>query len=105
MAITSSVVANTTTTRIFLASGDQAITTIMFCNFDSAISAFLDVYAVASGGVVSTGTQILKYISLPPTETFVMDTEKLILANGDAIWAQTSSTSECVSASVSSVGI
>jgi hypothetical protein len=103
MAITSSVIASTTTTRIFLASGDQAITTIIFCNFDSSTSATLDVYAVSSGGVVSTGTQILKSLSLPATETFVMDTEKLILATGDALWAQSSAA--VVTASVSSVGI
>jgi len=103
MAITSSVMASTTTTRIFLASGDQAITTIIFCNFDSSITATFDVYAVASGGVVSTATQILKSVSLPATETFVMDTEKLILANGDALWGQSSVS--VVTASVSSVGI
>jgi hypothetical protein len=103
MAITSAVIASTTTTRIFLASGDQAITTIIFCNFDSSTAATFDAYAVPSGGVVSTGTQILKSVSLPATETFVMDTEKLILANGDALWAQSSVA--VITASVSSVSI
>ena len=103
MAINSSVIASTTTTRIFLASGDQAITTIIFCNFDSSTAATFDAYAVPNGGVVSTATQILKSVSLPATETFVMDTEKLILANGDALWAQSSVA--VITASVSSVSI
>ena len=104
MAITSAQIESATTTRIFLASGDQAITTILFCNSSDVDDAMIDVYAVGSGGVVSTGTLILKQLSLPSTETFVMDAEKFILANGDAIWAQ-SSVDKAVTSTVSSVSI
>ena len=104
MAITSTLVASTTTTRIFLASGDQAITTIMFCNTDVSHDTLLDVYVVGSGGVVGTATTVLKQLGLPATETFVMDAEKLILSSGDAIYAQATQPF-IVSASVSSVSL
>jgi hypothetical protein len=104
MALTSNRVSSTTTTRIFLAGGDQAITTIIFCNNSEANNTTLDVFAVANGGTVSTGTLILNNLNLPATETFVMDTEKLILGNGDALWAR-ATVDEIVVATVSSVGI
>jgi hypothetical protein len=107
MALTSSKVA-TTGTQIFLAAGDQAITTILFCNTDpNGTTALLDVYAVpynGGTGTVGTGTQILKSLVLPATETFVMDAEKLILGNSDALYA-TSSVNNIVCATVSSVSI
>jgi len=104
MAITSTLVASTTTTRIFLASSDQAITTIMFCNTNLTQDTTLDVYVVGNGGVVGTSTTVLKQLGLPATETFVMDAEKLILGTGDAIYAQADNP-YIVSASVSSVSL
>ena len=104
MAITSNRISSTTTTRIFLASGDQAITTVILCNNNDVSNTTVDVFAVPNGGTVGTGTVILNNLNLPATETFVMDTEKLVLANGDALWAQ-ATVNDIVVATVSSVGI
>jgi hypothetical protein len=103
MALTTTFV-GTNTTEIFQSGNDTAITTVMFCNNNTTVSTSIDVYAVASGGVVGTGTMILRSLSLPPAETFVMDAEKLILSNGDAIWAK-ATVNSIVVATVSSVSI
>ena len=104
MAITSNQITSGDNTRIFLASGDQAITTILFCNTSDVDEAMLDVWAVSQFDIVSTATQILKHLILPPTETFVMDAEKFILSTGDALWAR-SDVDMVVSSTVSSVSI
>ena len=104
MAITSTLVESATTTQIFLAGQDTAITTIMFCNTDDNTEAALDVYVVGSGDVVGASTQVINNLSLPGGETFVMDAEKLILGPGDAIYAQ-ASVDTIISASVSSVSL
>jgi hypothetical protein len=104
MAITSNQIASGDNTRIFLATGDQAITTILFCNTSDVDEAMLDVWAVSQYDIVSTATQILKQLTLPPAETFVMDAEKFILSNGDALWAR-SDVDMVVSSTVSSVSI
>jgi hypothetical protein len=104
MAITSTLVESATTTAIFSATGEQAITTIMFCNTDDMQDAAFDVYVVGNGNVVGASTQVLNNIQLPGGETFVMDAEKLILSNGDVIYAQ-ASVDSIISASVSSVGL
>jgi hypothetical protein len=88
MAITNSSVASTTTTQIFLAANQQAVTTMIFCNISASTAATLNVYVVPYGSNANTNTQILNFIPIPATETFMFDTEKLILENGDAIYAQ-----------------
>jgi hypothetical protein len=88
MAITNSQLASATTTQLFLASAQQAITTMIFCNTDPTIDTTFDVYVVPYGGNANAGTQIMKGVPLPAGETFVLDTERLILETNDAIYAQ-----------------
>ena len=106
MAITNTLILTTTATTVFTAVGDQAITTVMFCNTDPVNTCLLDVHMVPAAGVPTTATTILKSLSLPATETFVMDAEKLILSNGDSIQAQEKAGyNQVVAATVSSVSI
>lgn len=106
MAITNTLILTTTATTVFTAVGDQAITTVMFCNTDLVNTCELDVHIVPAAQVPSTATTILKNLILPATETFVMDAEKLILANGDTIQArETAGYNQVVAATVSSVSI
>jgi hypothetical protein len=105
MAITSTLVLATTATNIFTASGDQAITTVIFCN-TSTSACTLDVFLVPAGQAAASQYTVLKSLTLPSTETFVLDSEKLILANGDSIQAQeTSNNNHATVATVSSVSI
>jgi uncharacterized protein (UPF0333 family) len=102
MALTNVTILSTATTALFSSVGNNAITTIIFCNSGGA-DGTLNVYAVANGGIIGTSTSILSSLPLPAGETFTLDTEKLILSNGDAIYAQ--ATVNTVGATVSSVGI
>lgn len=104
MAISSNQITSADNTRIFLAVGEQAITTILFCNTSEVDTVSLDVWAVGNFDVVSDATLILKKLVLPPTETFVMDAEKFILSDSDALWAK-ADVDLVVSATVSSVSI
>ena len=102
--ITNSKLSNTTTTQVFLASGQQAITTMLFCNVSDVDTALLDVYVVPYGQNAG-GTdpnQVMRAVELPPGETFVLDTERLILEDQDAVYAQTSA-ADTIVCTVSSV--
>jgi|TARA_R110000868_G_scaffold236224_1_gene490245 hypothetical protein len=90
--------------QIYFSTGTNAITTIFFCNSSVVDTAEVTVYAVPNGSVVSTGTMILNSVSLPPTETFVMDNEKLILGPNDTLYA-VSSVNNIVVSTISSVSI
>jgi len=110
MAILNTQVAAAVTTNIFTASTgtDYAITTMILCNTSDTYDAFLDLWAVpygqSAGGIQH---QILKSVKIPTTETFVMDSEKFILSDGDALWARCSplNANLLVNACVSSVTI
>jgi len=89
-------------TEIFSATGQQAITTMIFCNTDPSTDATVDVFVVPDGSNPGQATQTMKALSLPATETFVLDTERLILEDGDTIHAQ-SSVDAIVTVTVSSL--
>jgi hypothetical protein len=59
---------------------------------------------VPNGGTVANSTQIYKNVQIASGDTFVVDMEKLVLANGDTIQA-TASTDNVITATVSYVGI
>jgi hypothetical protein len=108
MTIRNTLIRQASASNVFTASTgtEHAITTVIFCNTNQVYDAYLDVWVVPNGGVPQVGgTQILKSVYIPPTETFVMDTEKLILGSGDAMWAKvdTLDADNQVCATVSSV--
>jgi hypothetical protein len=73
-------------TQVFLADGQQAITTMIFCNITTQTN-LLSVYAVPFGSNADITTQIIQDVEIPAAETFVMDTERLILEDNDSIFA------------------
>jgi hypothetical protein len=81
---------------------EHAVTTMFFCNLSEVSDATINVFITPGGNPVTTGTQVINSLSLPKTETFVFDAEKLILFNGDRISAQ-SSIDQMVVATVSTV--
>jgi hypothetical protein len=92
--------ATTPVSAIFTATFQTAITTVMFCNITTSTDATIKVYAVASGLNPSPSTQVINNVTVPVGETFVLDTERLILDAGDALWA-TASVSNTIVATAS----
>jgi len=94
---------HSTTTQIFSAvNSEQAITTMFFCNTSPTISTTLNLFLLPVGGAAGPSTQVIKSLSLPATETFVFDAEKIILENGESVWAQAAD-DNIVIATISSV--
>jgi hypothetical protein len=88
-------------TPVFLAAGQQAVTTIVACNV-STVTSTLSMFAVPYGGNAGPTTQILNNIVLPPGETFGFDKERFVLEDNDAFYAQ-ASVSNAITVTVSSV--
>jgi|DEB19_MinimDraft_3_1074340.scaffolds.fasta_scaffold01828_4 hypothetical protein len=85
MAITSTVLTNLNTS-IFTSDGSNAVTTAYFCNTGERI-AYLTVHAVPK--TFSPGPTNIIYYQIPIAvkDTYVIDTEKLVLEDGDRIFA------------------
>jgi len=71
----------------YTSSGDSAITTIHVCN-TSAGAIIFDLCIVPSGGTASDSTIAYKTVTVAATDTYIIDTEKLVLGNGDFIAAK-----------------
>lgn len=89
-------------TPIFTADGQQAVTTIIFCNVSNTQTTAVSLFVVPFGGNPGITTQVLNNVSLPPGETFAMDSERFVLENNDVIYA-TSLVENVVCATISSV--
>jgi hypothetical protein len=75
-----------------------------FCNTDATAKTF-DLYAVPSGTTtIDSNVQIYKSVQIQSNDTFVVDMEKIVLANGDTLRAAASANS-AITATVSYVGM
>ncbi len=110
MAVQSVAISNVNT-DLFVSSGNNAITTIMICNkipFDpldpTADQTYLYLHVVANGDGVTDTNLVVNKLLVPAGETVTFDTEKLILANGDKIVANSDLPANLV-ATISSLGL
>ena len=88
-------------TQVFLAAGQQAVTTIVACNV-STVTSTLSMFAVPYGGNPGPSTQILNNVVLPGGETFAFDKERFVLEDNDAFYAK-SSIANAITVTISSV--
>lgn len=101
MAITN-VVLTTTGNTIVTSSGTNVVSVMYFCNNNGSAQTF-NLYAVPSGGIPAANTLIYKSVTIAAGDTFVVDLEKIVLGNGDALVANASANS-AITATASYVG-
>lgn len=90
------------TSNIYVSSGNTVISTMYFCNYGSA-AANLNVYMTGAGSTFSTTANVVyREVQIAAADTFVIDREKLVFANGDYIRANSGGS---ISATINYVGI
>lgn len=93
----------TSASAVFTSSGQNAITTVYLCNY-SGSDVTVTLYAIPSGDSVGNGTMIYKSLPIAAGDTYIIDTERLILNNGDTIQAVCSANTS-VTATVVYLGV
>jgi len=104
MAITNFQVGTSTSVAAFTASGDVAVTVIYICNI-SGSDGDVDVYVVPSAESVGSQHLIYKNLVIRSNDTYIIDTEKLILANGDKIYIAAPDSAGEFTATISTIGL
>jgi hypothetical protein len=105
-----SVLLSTTPANIISGSPSQgeAISCIQACNNTNIAGAAqtitISVYAVPAGYVADATTLIYSEVEITAGDTFIIDQERMVLGDGDAIWAK-ASVNGAIVFTVSSVGI
>jgi hypothetical protein len=77
---------DTTETTVYTSSGNSAITVIYFCNTATGPLS-INVHAVPAGYTASADNLMYYSVQIAPTDTFVIDTERLVLDASDSIVA------------------
>jgi len=95
MAITSAAITTTTTTPVYTSTGSNAITCIVICNlfqFDAGNptnhTTNFYLYAKHGGGSPTNTNLIVNGLPITAGETLSLDQEKLVLENGDELYAK-----------------
>ena len=91
----------------FEATADTAVTSIHLCNITSS-DATIDIYLLPNDGSTTVPTEnnkIYNQLTIPATDSYVIDTEKMILANGDKIYVQNADSTGQVIVTVSTIGL
>jgi uncharacterized Zn finger protein len=89
---------------------DVGITCIQFCNitntsdFEVPMTVNIDVHLVPSGMSPSNQTLIYSKVAITAGDTFIVDQERIVLGNGDALWASVDQSNSVV-CTTSTVGI
>ena len=104
MAITNSLITTGDAANVYVSSGSTAITAIYLTNVDSTARTF-DIYACPSGNIVTPiETRIYSGVQLQTGDTYVIDSEELIMGSGDMIKANTNG-SNAIAMTISYIGI
>ena len=91
----------------FKATQGVAVTTIHLCNITST-DATLNIYVLKSDGSTTVPTEnnkLYNTLTVKAADTYIVDTEKLILANGDKIFIELPDSSGQIIATVSTIGL
>lgn len=89
---------------VYTSTNESAITVMYFCN-TANVAVDFSLYAAPSGtSTIDSSIQLYKDIQITANDTYLLDTEKLILSNGDALYASASANTSIVT-TVSYIGI
>ena len=108
MAITNFQVGTGVATAAYTASADTAVTVIYLCNINTSTpdgDAVVDVYVVPQADSVAEKHKIYTQLEVKGSDTYVIDTEKMILENGDKIYIATPDSTGQVKATISTIGL
>jgi len=88
MALTNTTL-TTAPTALFTSTGTNAVIVMYLCN-TGATPAEFSLYAVPAGATAGASTIIYSQVSLTGSDPYVLDTERLLLNNGDSVWGSAS---------------
>ena len=90
-------------TTLYTSNNSSAITAVYLMN-DNASAVTVQVHVVLNGGTASSANKIIKDLTIAAGDTYIVDTERLILDNGDTIQAA-ASTGSVLHATISYIGV
>ena len=104
MAITNFQVAATTGTEAFEATADTAVTVIYITNKTDG-DGTVDVYVTPNGVSATANHLVYSQLTIKARDTYIIDTEKMILESGAKIWIAAPDSAAQFNATISTIGL
>ena len=109
MAITQKICNSTlgVTGHVLEATTSLAVTSMHLCNITSTDST-VNVYILPSDGSTtapSENNKIYNAVTIKATDTYIVDTEKMIMSNGDKLFVQNADSTGQVTVTLSTIGL
>ena len=104
MAITNFQVAATTGSAAFTASADTAVTVIYITNKTDG-DGTIDVYVTPNGVSATANHLVYSQLTIKARDTYIIDTEKMILESGAKIWIAAPDSAAQFNATISTIGL
>ena len=87
----------TTLADIYVSTGNTCVTTVYIANYSTSSNVTFNLYAVANAGSASNTNKIYSNVTVFAGDTYIIDSERLLLDNGDMIKANCNANSICSS--------
>src|SRR5210317_339341 len=104
MAITNFQGTANTSSAAFTAAADTAVTVTYITNKTSS-QGTVNIYVVPSGQSVSENYKLYNNLTIHAEDTYIIDTEKLILESGDRIYIEAPDSAAQFNATISTIGL
>jgi hypothetical protein len=104
MAITNYQVVTNYDNAAFTASAETAVTVIYITNKTDG-DGTVDVYVVPNGGSVGEPFKVYTQLTIPARDTYILDTEKMILETGAKIYIVAPDSAAQFNATISTIGL
>ena len=79
---------STTTSSVYTSSGSTAALTFYFANYSTTTNATFSLWAVSNGNSPSNINVLYSNVTVLAGDTYVADSERLFLENGDELYAR-----------------
>ena len=93
--------------HVFAATADTAVTSIHLCNITNS-DAVVDIYLLPNDGSTTVPTEnnkLYNALTIAATDSYIIDTEKMILSNGDKLYVQCPDSTGQIIVTVSTIGL
>ena len=104
MAITNYQVVTSYSNAAYTATAETAVTVIYITNKTDG-DGTVDVYVTPTGVSASANHLVYSQLTIQATDTFIVDTEKMILPTNDKIFIETPDSSGLIVATISTIGL
>ena len=104
MAITNYQVVTNYDNAAYTATAETAVTVIYITNKTDG-DGTVDIYVVPNGGSVGEPFKVYTQLTIKARDTYILDTEKMILSTNDKIFIETPDSSGLIVATISTIGL